>query len=105
MGNVSGLPVQVSNPAALPDNSVRESIAEPFVKMEVITPSEYNGTLMDLCQTRRGEWHAFSSLSPLACISTALRDVRMSSYLVTNSGHDTCFSVCSMPQLRLAHSM
>jgi translation elongation factor EF-4 len=46
--------VQVSNPAALPDQSVRQSIEEPFVKMEVITPSEYNGVLMDLCQSRRG---------------------------------------------------
>lgn len=46
--------LQVSNPAALPDSSVRQTIAEPFVKMEVITPSEYNGTLMDLCQVRRG---------------------------------------------------
>lgn len=45
---------EVSNPSALPDISVRESISEPFVKMEVITPSEYNGPLMELCQQRRG---------------------------------------------------
>jgi len=45
---------EVSNPAALPDASVRDSIAEPFVKMEIISPSDYNGTIMDLCQARRG---------------------------------------------------
>lgn len=49
-----GVTEEVSNPAALPDVSVRESIAEPFVKMEVITPSGYNGALMELCQQRRG---------------------------------------------------
>lgn len=49
-----GETIEVSNPAALPDASVRDSIAEPFVKMEIITPSDYNGTIMDLCQARRG---------------------------------------------------
>lgn len=49
-----GKELEVSNPAALPDASNRESISEPIVKMELITPSEYNGALMELCQQRRG---------------------------------------------------
>jgi hypothetical protein len=47
---------EVSNPATLPDVSVRKSISEPIVKMELITPAEYNGPLMELCQQRRGEF-------------------------------------------------
>lgn len=50
----NGVLEEVSNPSALPDVAVRESISEPFVKMEVITPTEYNGQLMELCQQRRG---------------------------------------------------
>ena len=50
----NGVVEEVSNPSALPDVAVRESISEPFVKMEVITPTEYNGQLMELCQQRRG---------------------------------------------------
>jgi GTP-binding protein LepA len=61
-----GETTEVSNPAALPDVSVRQSIAEPFVKMEVITPSEYNGTLMELCQQRRG-----APLRSSACLPAA----------------------------------
>jgi translation elongation factor EF-4 len=45
---------EVSNPAVLPDVAVRQSISEPIVKMEIITPAEYNGPLMELCQQRRG---------------------------------------------------
>jgi hypothetical protein len=56
---------EVSNPSALPDASVRETIAEPFVKMDIITPSEYNGALMELCQFRRG---VFAACLLLVCL-------------------------------------
>jgi translation elongation factor EF-4 len=42
----------VRAPSHLPENRV--SISEPFVRMEVIAPSEFNGPLMELCQQRRG---------------------------------------------------
>lgn len=44
----------VDNPANLPDPQYREYIEEPYVKVNIITPNEYVGTLMDLCQTKRG---------------------------------------------------
>jgi GTP-binding protein LepA len=39
-------------------------IEEPFLKVTILTPTEYTGTLMDLCQTRRGEMQKMEYLSP-----------------------------------------
>ena len=44
----------VDNPSTIPDPQSRESIEEPYVKMEIYAPNEFNGTLMGLCQERRG---------------------------------------------------
>jgi GTP-binding protein LepA len=46
--------VYIDNPSLLPEANHRTSIEEPYVKMEMITPEEYVGTLMELCQNRRG---------------------------------------------------
>jgi GTP-binding protein LepA len=46
----------IDNPAVLPDPQKRESIEEPYVKLEIYTPNVYNGALMELCQERRGEY-------------------------------------------------
>ncbi len=46
----------IDNPATLPDPQKRESIEEPYVRMEIYAPNEYNGTLMGLCQERRGDF-------------------------------------------------
>jgi GTP-binding protein LepA len=46
--------LMIDNPSLLPDPNYREKIEEPFVKLEMITPEEYVGTLMELCQNRRG---------------------------------------------------
>ncbi|MBM5798647.1 MAG: elongation factor 4, partial [Cyanobacteria bacterium M_surface_9_m1_291] len=53
---LDGSTVMVDNPATLPDPQKRESIEEPYVKLEIYTPNTYNGTLMELCQERRGEF-------------------------------------------------
>ena len=44
----------IDNPSTIPDPQSRESIEEPYVKMEIYSPNEFNGTLMGLCQERRG---------------------------------------------------
>jgi GTP-binding protein LepA len=54
----------VDNPAGLPVPQEIESIEEPNLKVSIITPKEYTGTLMDLCQTRRGEMVKLEYLSP-----------------------------------------
>ena len=51
---IEGEVIEIDNPSLLPDPQQREKIEEPFIKVELITPENYVGTLMDLCQTRRG---------------------------------------------------
>ncbi|MDY7002864.1 MAG: translation elongation factor 4 [Cyanobacteriota bacterium] len=46
--------ILVDNPNLLPDPNLREKIEEPYVQVEMITPEEYVGTLMELGQSRRG---------------------------------------------------
>src|SRR5207245_6286228 len=48
--------IAVDNPALLPDPTLVESIAEPFVKLSIIVPSVYVGPMMELCQERRGSF-------------------------------------------------
>ncbi len=56
--------IRVDNPAQLPDPQQREKIEEPFVKLEIITPESFVGTLMELCQTRRGIFKDMKYLTP-----------------------------------------
>jgi len=44
----------IDNPSRLPGPNDREKIEEPYVKVEMITPEVYVGTLMELSQNRRG---------------------------------------------------
>jgi GTP-binding protein LepA len=48
--------LMIDNPTNLPEPNFREKIEEPYVRVEMITPEEYVGTLMDLGQTRRGDF-------------------------------------------------
>ncbi len=49
-----GETVDIDNPANLPAPQYREFIEEPYVRVNIITPNDYTGTLMDLCQSKRG---------------------------------------------------
>lgn len=51
---ISGDVFEIDNPSRLPSPQEREKIEEPYVKVEMITPETYVGTLMELCQNRRG---------------------------------------------------
>jgi GTP-binding protein LepA len=55
---------EVDNPSAMPAQVEIEQIEEPFLTCTILTPSEYTGTLMDLCQSRRGEMKKMEYLSP-----------------------------------------
>jgi GTP-binding protein LepA len=46
--------VSVDSPARLPDESQIVEIREPWMKIQIITPTDYYGTIMDLVTTRRG---------------------------------------------------
>ena len=49
-GNVE----MIANPTNYPRSDVIQLAEEPFVKADIISPSEYVGAIMDLCQERRG---------------------------------------------------
>jgi len=59
-----GRQVEVDNPAELPEPQKISFIEEPFFKISIITPTDYTGTLMELCQQRRGELDKIEYLSP-----------------------------------------
>ncbi len=46
----------IDNPLNYPDPSEIQTAEEPFVRASIITPPEYVGGIMDLCQDRRGEY-------------------------------------------------
>ncbi|MFR3072099.1 MAG: translation elongation factor 4, partial [Paeniclostridium sp.] len=47
--------VMVQNPANLPERDEIDMIEEPMVKGDIIVPKDYVGTVMELCQERRGD--------------------------------------------------
>jgi GTP-binding protein LepA len=54
----------IDNPAELPDPASVDEIREPMLSCSIISPSEFVGTLMELCQGRRGELIRMEYLSP-----------------------------------------
>jgi len=52
----AGENLDVHSPAELPDVTRIKTIAEPWVKLEVVSPNEYLGNIMDLSQRHRGTY-------------------------------------------------
>lgn len=75
---------RISSAADLPDPSIIDEIHEPWSKVEIITPQEYVGGIMDLCVKRRGLYKNMQHLDenrtlltfemPLASVITELHD-------------------------------
>jgi len=49
-----GSEVELHNPVDMPDPTAIESISEPWIKATILTPDEYLGGILKLCQERRG---------------------------------------------------
>jgi len=49
-----GEKLQITNPTNMPDPTEIEKMEEPVVKASIITPSDYVGAVMELCQNKRG---------------------------------------------------
>jgi len=62
--HASGKVEEIDNPCDLPSAGEISSIEEPWLSTTLISPAEYTGTLMELCQGRRGELEKLSYLSP-----------------------------------------
>jgi len=58
----TGEHVTVTNPSEYPDGRV-DSVSEPMVKAAILTPKDFVGTVMELCQSRRGSLLGMDYLS------------------------------------------
>ena len=54
----------VDNPSEMPPPTEIATIEEPYLVTTILTPSDHTGTLMELCQARRGEMKKLEYLSP-----------------------------------------
>jgi GTP-binding protein LepA len=60
----NGTSQRVDNPNHMPPPSNLERIEEPYLTATIISPSSYVGTILDLCESRRGEMVKMEYLSP-----------------------------------------
>ncbi len=61
---VTGESTEISSPNQMPDPGSIERIEEPYIRATVITPTEFVGPVMELCQSRRGTHVDMDYLSP-----------------------------------------
>ncbi|MDD5922217.1 MAG: translation elongation factor 4 [Eubacteriales bacterium] len=55
--------LMVQNPTNLPDPSEIDHIEEPIVKADIIVPKQYVGSIMELCQNRRGQMQSMEYIT------------------------------------------
>ncbi|CAB4583482.1 MAG: elongation factor 4 [Actinobacteria bacterium] len=60
----NGETMTIDNPSELPPAVEVDHVEEPFLRATILTPTDYTGTLMELCQGRRGEMIKLEYLSP-----------------------------------------
>ncbi|HEY0827614.1 MAG TPA: translation elongation factor 4 [Bacilli bacterium] len=53
---VNGETMEIDNPSHFPESAKLDYVEEPYVKASIIVPNEYVGTIMELCQRKRGEF-------------------------------------------------
>ncbi|MEP6984120.1 MAG: translation elongation factor 4 [Chloroflexota bacterium] len=56
--------IQIDSPAQLPDESTISEIREPWMKIQIYTPQDYIGAVMDLVIKKRGEYITTEYLDP-----------------------------------------
>ena len=68
IGMQDGSEIELHNPADLPDPVKIVSIAEPWIKATILTPDEYLGSVIKLCQDRRGSQRELSYVGSRALV-------------------------------------
>ena len=64
VNTTAGETMAVHSPAEMPEAQEIASIEEPMFTVTLLTPTTYTGTLMELCQQRRGDMKKLEYLSP-----------------------------------------
>ena len=67
---VDGGMEEIQNPSNLPDPTSIEMMEEPFVRAEIMSPTDYVGTIMELCQERRGRYISMDYLEETRVVIT-----------------------------------
>ena len=62
-----GSTVLVDNPHNYPDPAVIAEAEEPYAKVSIVTPPDYVGNIMPMCQERRGEYQDMQYLDTNLC--------------------------------------
>ncbi|MBR2832958.1 MAG: translation elongation factor 4 [Bacilli bacterium] len=55
--------ITIDSPAKMPDRGKIQKIEEPFIKTDILVPSEYIGPIMELCQNKRGNYISMDYLN------------------------------------------
>jgi GTP-binding protein LepA len=85
-----GQVISFSSPSEFPDPSQTKETLEPFASVQIITPKEYLGPVMNLCQDHRGQLVDMTYLDTLVQLSYSLPLIE-----VITSLHDSLKSVSS----------
>ena len=56
--------VEIDSPALMPDRASIKEIKEPYIRTNIIVPSEYIGPIMELCQDKRGDYIGIEYIDP-----------------------------------------
>jgi GTP-binding protein LepA len=68
IGLIDGSTMELHNPADMPDPSRITTIAEPWIRATILTPDDYLGAVIKLCQDRRGEQRELSYVGSRAML-------------------------------------
>ena len=68
VNTLDGEALIIENPAKLPAPPTIASVEEPYVRCSIISPAEYIGSIMELCQSHRGAMISMDYISPLRVI-------------------------------------
>jgi GTP-binding protein LepA len=68
IGLIDGSTMELHNPADMPDPVKIATIAEPWIKATILTPDEYLGSVIKLCQDRRGAQRELSYVGSRALV-------------------------------------
>src|SRR5690625_7193735 len=69
-----GETVKVSNPSEMPEQTIVDKVREPFVKATISAPNDYVGPVMELCQSKRGEFITMEYLDEIGRASCRERE-------------------------------